>query len=343
MFEFWTKWGLDYSTPKVVEDSASAHKDDSIANIDKAFELMEKESMQHLSDASTSPIKQTISTEVVDFMKKHHIQAGPWEIYLSRASQQDLEELDGACTHNTRYFRFNHWDISEKGGRRSGEHFLLQYVKNNMPELLHASHRSNGKRKRAKNHLAVLMEAFLCTWELDQAAMRAVSDVDEPVLDDIWKKMETEKCVNASAFVFGKIRRMKTIQFARNPEIDALLKEIDDEKIDRQALINDIARVFKVDSMARESLQRVKAREDLCKIAQELCDRCRHHMVANASVHIVKLCKKAVAAKDPKKAYSSAMKSMMSRQMKLSTLFDKEEAQYVYWACLHSAGSITVV
>jgi hypothetical protein len=50
--------------------------------------------------------------------------------------------------------------------------------------------------------------------------------------------------------------------------------------------------------------------------------------VANPSVHMVKLCQKVLATKNPMKAYSSAMKSMISRQMKMSAVFDRE-AKYV--------------
>lgn len=331
MFDFWTKWGLDFSHPAKIETDASAQKDlETLARIDESFEILEKEA-NLLSDASSSPVKQIASAEVLAFMKTHSIQPGPWEVYLSRATTQELEELDTVLTLNTKYYRFNNWDASDKGSRKCGEYFLHHYVKFHMPMLLkHSFKSSTSKRKRADlDPLQIYKQAFLCTWDVDQAAQRAVSDVERSVLDDIWKKMETEKCLNASAFVFGKIRRLKTIHFAKNPEIEAISKTIEEEeKVDLEKLVMDMVRVFKLDSMAREGLKKVKARSDLCKIAKELCDRCRHHMVANPSVHIVKLCQKAVAAKNPKKSYSSAMKSMMSRQMKLSSLFDKE-GQYV--------------
>lgn len=335
MFDFWTKWGLDFSHPAKTDASdASALKDlETMAQIDETFEILEKEASL-LSDASTSPVRQIASAEVLAFMKTHGIQPGPWEVYLSRATAQELEELDTVLTLNTKYYRFNNWDASDKGSRKCGEYFLHHYVKLHMPLLLKHSFKSSGgasKRKRsALDPLQIYKQAFLCTWDVDHAAQRAVSDVERSVLDDIWKKMETEKCLNASAFVFGKIRRLKTIHFAKNPEIEAISRTIEDDeaKVDLEKLVSDMVRVFKLDSMAQQGLKRVRARSDLCAIAKELCDRCRHHMVANPSVHIVKLCQKAVAAKNPKKSYSSAMKSMMSRQMKLSAFFDKE-GQYV--------------
>ncbi|KAF1329141.1 hypothetical protein FI667_g6286, partial [Globisporangium splendens] len=324
VFDFWKKWGLEFSKPAKVEHESSK-AEETMAKIDETFEILEKES-NLLSDASTSPVKQIASAEVLALMKTHGIQPGPWEVYLSRATTQELEELDTVLTLNTKYYRFNNWDASDKGHRKCGEYFLHQYVKLHMPLLLkHSFKGSSLKRKRDLDPLQIYKQAFLCTWDLDQAAHRAVSDVERSVLDDIWKKMETEKCLNASAFVFGKIRRLKTIHFAKNPEIEAISKSIEDQdNLNTEKLVADMVRVFKLDTMAREGLKKVKARADLYKIAKELCDRCRHHMVANPSVHIVKLCQKAVAEKNPKKSYSSAMKSMMFRQMKLSALFAKE-------------------
>lgn len=333
VFDFWTKWGLDFSHPVETASDPSVLKElETMARIDETFEILEKEANLLLSDASTSPVKQIASAEVLAFMKTHGIQPGPWEVYLSRATTQELEELDTVLMLNTRYYRFNNWDASDKGSRKCGEYFLHHYVKFHMAHLLKHSFKSGSSSKRKRSDLDPLQiykQAFLCTWDLDQAAQRAVSDVERSVLDDIWKKMETEKCLNASAFVFGKIRRLKTIHFAKNPEIEAISRLTEDEaKVDVEKLVADMVRVFKLDSMAREGLKRVRARSDLCKIAKELCERCKHHMVANPSVHIVKLCQKAVAVKNPKKSYSSAMKSMMSRQMKLSAFFDKE-GQYV--------------
>ncbi|KAF1774446.1 Shoulder domain [Phytophthora cactorum] len=256
VFEFWTKWGLQYSAPLEDED---ASKYDPILKIDETFEMLERE-VSLVSDASSSPVKPSAPPEVVAFMKKHSIQPGPWEIYLGRASPQELEELDAVLDLNTKYFGFNNWDSSEKGGRRGGEMFLHHYTKSIMPWLLHAStsNSSSGKRKRAKDSLALLRDAFLCTWDLDPTAARAVSDIDQFLLDDMWKKWS---------------------------------------------------------SQVSEPL-------GVC-IWEEICHRCRHHMVANPSVHMVKLCQKILATKNPMKAYSSAMKSMISRQMKIS-MFDKE-------------------
>lgn len=334
MLDFWTKWGLEYSKPiEDAEDEAAAlAKSNVISRIDQSIEILEKEAAMS-TDASTSPVKPSTSPEVLTFMKTHGIQAGPWEIYLSRATAQELGELGAACKLNTSYFRFNNWDPSEKGGRRHGEYFLHQYVKVHMPWLLHpssAAPSSSGKRKREKDSLTILREAFLCTWDLDHAATRAVSDIDRALLDDIWKKMETEKCLNASAFVFGKVRRMKTIEFAKSPLTDAISKMVEDEAhVDTKKLVAEMVTVFKLDSMAREALGKVRSRSELCSIAKEICHRCRHHMVANPSVHMVKLCQKAVAAKNPMKAYSSVMKSMMSRQMKLAPELFDPDAQYV--------------
>ncbi|RLN21274.1 hypothetical protein BBJ28_00024686, partial [Nothophytophthora sp. Chile5] len=325
VLEFWTKWGLEYSVPVEEEDDAGSRYDPML-KIDETFEILERE-VALVSDASSSPVKPTASPEVLSFMKTHSIQQGPWEVFLGRATTQELEELDAALNLNVEYFRFNHWNPSEKGGRRHGELLLHQYAKLIMPWLLHPSStsKSAGKRKRAKDSLSLLRDAFLCTWDLDPAAERAVSDIERSVLDDIWKKMETEKCQNASAFVFGKVRRIKTIQFAKSPVTDVILKAIEDEaKVDISVLTAELVKVFKLDSMAREAVAKVKSKADLCYIAKEICHRCRHHMVANPSVHMVKLCQKAVAAKNPMKAYSSAMKSMMSRQMKMSAMFDKE-------------------
>jgi hypothetical protein len=265
-------------------------------------------------------------------MKKHSIQPGPWEIYLGRASSQEMEELDAVLDLNMKYFGFNNWQPSEKGGRRGGELFLHHYAKSMMPWLLHPSASSNsssGKRKRTKDSLVLLRDAFLCTWDLDPTAARAVSDVDRALLDDMWKKMEFVKCQNPSAFVFGKVRRVKTIQFANSPATDALLKSVEDEsKVRSSVLVAELTKIFKLDTMAREAVAKVKSKADLCHIARELCNRCRHHMVANPSVHMVKLCQKVLATKNPMKAYSSAMKSMISRQMKMSAVFDRE-AKYV--------------
>ncbi|POM72957.1 Hypothetical protein PHPALM_10246 [Phytophthora palmivora] len=325
VFEFWTKWGLQYSAPLEDEDVS---KDDAMLKIDETFEMLERE-VSLVSDASSSPIKPSAPPEVVAFMKKHNIQPGPWEIYLGRASPQEMEELHAVLDLNTKYFGFNSWDPSEKGGRRGGEMFLHHYTKSMMPWLLHAStspsNSSSGKRKRAKDSLALLRDAFLCTWDLDPTAERAVSDVDRSLLDDMWMKMEFVKCQNPSAFVFGKVRRMKTIQFANSPATDAILKSVEDEtKVRTNELVAELTKVFKLDTMAREMVAKVKSKSDLCYIAKELCNRCRHHMVANPSVHMVKLCQKVLANRNPMKAYSTAMKSMISRQMKMSSMFDKE-------------------
>uniref|UniRef100_H3GQT4 CID domain-containing protein n=1 Tax=Phytophthora ramorum TaxID=164328 RepID=H3GQT4_PHYRM len=326
VFEFWTKWGLQYSVP--VEDEDGAAKYDPMLKIDETFEILERE-VSLVSDASSSPIKRSAPPEVVAFMKTHSIQPGPWEIYLVRASPQEMEELDAVLKLNTKYYGFNNWDPSEKGGRRGGEMFLHHYTKSMMPWLLHASASSSnsnsGKRKRVKDPLVLLRDAFLCTWDLDPTAARAVSDIDRYLLDDMWKKMEFVKCQNPSAFVFGKVRRVKTIQFANSPVTDAILKLVEDEsKVKSSVLLADLTKVFKLDTMAREAVAKVKSKTDLCYIAKELCNRCRHHMVANPSVHMVKLCQKVLATRNPMKAYSSAMKSMISRQMKKSTMFDRE-------------------
>lgn len=325
VFEFWTKWGLQYSCP--VEDD-DAEKTDPMLKIDETFKMLERE-VSLVSDASTSPVKPSAPPEVLAFMKKHNVQPGPWEVYLGRASAQEMEELDAVLDLNTQYFGFNHWSPSEKRKRRGGELFLHQYAKLFIPWLLHPSTSSpsvnSGKRKRVKGSVELLRDAFLCTWDLDPAAERAVSDIDRSLLDDMWKKMETERCQNPSAFVFGKVRRMKTIQFATSPATDAILKAIEDEsKVKRNVLVAELVKVFKLDTMARESVAKVRSIPDLCYIAKELCHRCRHHMVANPSVHMVKLCQKVNATRNPMKAYSSAMKSMISRQMKMSAMFDKE-------------------
>ncbi|KAI9920953.1 hypothetical protein PsorP6_000579 [Peronosclerospora sorghi] len=326
VFDFWTKWGLQYATP--VETQADALKVDAMAKIDATFAILERE-VSRLSDASSSPIKPSAPPEVVAFMRKHRIQPGPWEIYLERASRQEMEELDGALELNTKYLGLNQWDPSEKGGRRSGEMFLHHYTKCMMPWLLHASSSSHpsldgGKKARAKDSLTLLRDAFLCTWELDSTAARAVSDIQYSLLDDMWKKMEFVKCQNPSAFVFGKVRRVKTIQFATSPATDAILKTVEDEAhVDASALVAELTRVFQLDTMAHEMIAKVKTTSDLCYIAKELCHRCRHHKVANPSVHMVKLCQKVLASTNPRKVYSSLMKSLMSRQMKLSA-FDQE-------------------
>lgn len=342
MFEFWTKWGLQFSAP-LENESSSRH--DPMLKIDETFEILERE-VSLVSDASSSPIKPTAPPEVVAFMKKHSIQPGPWEVYLGRALPQEIEELDAALDLNTKYFGFNNWHPSEKGGRRGGELFLHQYTKAMMPWLLHAStsspSKSSGKRKRVKDSLTLLRDAFLCTWDLDPTAARAVSDVDRSLLDDMWKKMEYVKCQNPSAFVFGKVRRVKTIQFANSPATDALLKTIEDEsKVKSSELVAELTKVFKLDTMARESVAKVKSKSDLCYIAKELCNRCRHHMVANPSVHMVKLCQKVLATKNPMKAYSSAMKSMISRQMKMSAVFDKEAKYVLKSICYQTTDDMT--
>jgi hypothetical protein len=330
VFEFWTKWGLNYSTPPPVD------VDDYDASfLDPSMTTVDAEANGLLSDASSSPIKQQQApAEVIDFMKRHAMMPGPWEVYLSRATTQELDELDTAMSLNEEYHKFNRWREDEKGGRRTGEYFLHHYVKTHMPMLLVHTFKGaiygNGKRKRVKKELEIFKDAFLCTWDdIDAAARRAISDVERPVMDDIWRKMENEKCVNASAFVFGKIRRMKTILFSQNPELDRILAQISDESdVKEQELIDNMVRAFKLDSMAREGLRKVKHVPELCKIAKELCDRCRDRMVANPSVHVVKLAQKAVAKRNPRKAYSTAMKVMMMRQMRLASMFDKE-SQYV--------------
>ncbi|CEG37810.1 uncharacterized protein PHALS_05865 [Plasmopara halstedii] len=327
VFEFWSKWGLQYSAP--LEDG-DASKDDPLLKIDETFEILKRE-VSHTSDTSSSPIKHSAPPEVVAFMKKHRIQPGPWELYLGRASPSEMDELDTVLDLNTKYYGFNNWDSSEKGGRRGGELFLHHYAKSIMPWLLHASssmsNTSNLKRKRVKDSLILLRNAFLCTWDLDPIAARAVSDVDRFLLDDMWKKMEYVKCQNFSAFVFGKVRRVKTIQFANSPAADAILKSVDDEsKVNSSILVAELTRVFKLDTMAREMIAKIKFKTDLCYVTKELCNRCRHHQVANPSVHMVKLCQKVLATKNPMKAYSSAMKSMISRQMKIFAIFD-EDAQ----------------
>lgn len=114
MFEFWTKWGLQFSAP-LENESSSRH--DPMLKIDETFEILERE-VSLVSDASSSPIKPTAPPEVVAFMKKHSIQPGPWEVYLGRALPQEIEELDAALDLNTKYFGFNNWHPSEKGGRR---------------------------------------------------------------------------------------------------------------------------------------------------------------------------------------------------------------------------------
>ncbi|CAI5743308.1 unnamed protein product [Hyaloperonospora brassicae] len=326
VFEFWAKWGLRYSAP--VAGKADALKHDSMLKIDETFEMLERE-VSLAFDASSSPVKPSAPPKVVAFMKKHNIQPGPWEIYLERASPQEMEELDAVLDLNTKYFDFNHWDPAEKGGRRGGEMFLHHYAKSIMPWLLHEPSSSNvanvGKRKHAKGSLILLRDAFLCTWDLDPTAARAVSDIEHSLLDDMWKKMEYVKCQNPSAFVFGKVRRVKTIQFANSPATDAILKTVEDEsKVQSSALVAELTKVFKLDTMAREMVAKVKTKSDLCYIAKELCHRCRHHMVANPSVHMVKLCQKVLATKNPMKAYSLAMKSMISRQMKMFPTLDKE-------------------
>ncbi|GLD92728.1 hypothetical protein PINS_up001307 [Pythium insidiosum] len=327
VLELWKKWGVDYETPRE-PDSAGAPVDPAIAKLDATLELLEKEGNASSSDVSTSPVKQSASSEVLSFMKRHSIQPGPWEVYLSRAQTVELEELDKAMELNERYHKYNRWENVDKGGRRTGEYFLHHYVRTHMPSLMQHSFKtsSSAKRRRAKQELDIFKDAFLCTWDgIDSAARRAISDVDREVMDDIWRKMENEKCQNASAFVFGRIRRMKTIAFSQNPEIDAILALINDEQdVRERELIDNMVRVFKLDSMAREGLGKVSSRHELCKIAKELCDRCRERMVANPSVHVVKLCQKAVAKKNPRKAYSMAMKTMMSRQMKLASMFDQE-------------------
>ncbi|TMW66221.1 hypothetical protein Poli38472_003986 [Pythium oligandrum] len=325
VFDFWKKWGLNYSTPHE-GDSSDLLLDPSIAKLDESLELLAKEG--NLSDASSSPVKQTASAEILDFMKRHSIQPGPWEVYLSRATSQEMDELDRAMTLNEDYRKYNRWENVDKGGRRTGEYFLHHYVRTHMPSLLLHSYKGatiSAKRKRSKRELEIFKDAFLCTWDgIDAAARRAISDVERDVMDDIWRKMENEKCLNASAFVFGKIRRMKTIHFALNPEIDGILQQIADENnVKEKELIDSMVRVFRLDSMAREGLHKVKSSVELSKIAKELCDRCRERMVANPSVHVVKLCQKAIAKRNPRKAYSTAMKSMMLRQMKLAAKFDE--------------------
>ncbi|GLE10743.1 hypothetical protein PINS_up022983 [Pythium insidiosum] len=220
--------------------------------------LLEKEGNASSSDVSTSPVKQSASSEVLNFMKRHSIQPGPWEVYLSRAQTVELEELDKAMELNERYHKYNRWENVDKGGRRTGEYFLHHYVRTHMPSLMQHSFKtsSSAKRRRAKQELDIFKDAFLCTWDgIDSAARRAISDVDREVMDDIWRKMENEKCQNASAFVFGRIRRMKTIAFSQNPEIDAILALINDEQdVRERELIDNMVRVFKLDSMAREGL-----------------------------------------------------------------------------------------
>lgn len=332
MLEFWTKWGLEYSK-EIDDDDESAARSDVISRIDESIEMLEREAAAG-TDASTSPVKPSTSPEVLAFMKDNNIQHGVWEVYLSRASGQEREELDAALKLNTAYFLLNNWDPSEKSGRRVGEHFLHQYVKANMPWLVHpsSSPSNNVKRKREKDALAILREAFLCTWDLDPSAVKAVADSDEACLNDMWIKMDNAKCQNASAFVFGKVRRMKTIEFAKSPLTDSILKMVEDEShVDTRKLVTEMVEVFKLDSMAREALGKVQSGSSLCSIAKEICHRCRHHMVANPSVHMMKLCQKAVAAENPMKAYSNLMKSMMSRQMKMAAMFD-EKTQYVQYA-----------
>ncbi|TDH73049.1 hypothetical protein CCR75_001495 [Bremia lactucae] len=323
VFEFWSKWGLQYAAPLA---SADAGKDDLILKIDDSFEILRRE-IPLLSDSSSSPVRPP--PEVVAFMKKHEIQPGPWEIYLGRASTQELDELDVVLDLNAKYYGYNNWDLTEKGGRRGGEMFLHHYAKSIMPWLLHASTSSAKsnleKRKRVKDALGLLRDAFLCTWDLDSTAVRAVSDIDRFLLEDMWKKMECVKCQNPSAFVFGKVRRVKTIQFANSPATDVLLKLVEDEsKVNSSALVAELTTVFKLDTMAREMIAKVTSKSDFCYIIKELCNRCRHHQVANPSVHLVKLCQKVLATRNPMKAYSSAMKSMISRQMKIYAAFDKD-------------------
>ncbi|OWZ18287.1 hypothetical protein PHMEG_0007648 [Phytophthora megakarya] len=300
VFEFWTKWGLQYSAPVEDEDVS---KYDAMLKIDETFEMLERE-VSLVTDASSSPVKPS-------------------------APPEEMEELDTVLDLNAKYYGFNSWDPSDKGGRRGGEMFLHHYAKSMMPWLLHASTSSNsssGKRKRAKGSLELLRDAFLCTWDLDPTAARAVSDIEHSLLDDMWRKMEFVKCQNPSAFVFGKVRRVKTIQFANSPAMDAILKSVENEsKVKSHALVSELTKVFKLDTMAHEMVAKVKSKSDLCYIAKELCDRCRHHMVANPSVHMVKLCQKVLASNNPMKAYSSAMKSMISRQMKMSSVFEAKK------------------
>ncbi|KAK1934667.1 hypothetical protein P3T76_011276 [Phytophthora citrophthora] len=87
--------------------------------IDETFEMLER-GVSLVSDASSSPIKPSAPPEVVAFMKKHSIHPGPWEVYLERASPREMDELDAVLDLNTKYFGFNNWDPSEKGGRRDG-------------------------------------------------------------------------------------------------------------------------------------------------------------------------------------------------------------------------------
>ncbi|KAK1948185.1 hypothetical protein P3T76_000475 [Phytophthora citrophthora] len=108
-----------------------------------------------------------------------------------------MGELNAVLDLNTKYFEFRNGFRPRKEFDGVGEMSLHHYTKSMMPWLLHAltsSNSNSSKRKRAKESLILLRDAFLCTWDLDPTAARAVSDIDRSLRDDMWKEMEYVKC-----------------------------------------------------------------------------------------------------------------------------------------------------
>ncbi|KAG9398381.1 hypothetical protein AC1031_014719 [Aphanomyces cochlioides] len=213
ILDLWTKWEIRYDR-----------------DIDTLSPLLDPTDI--LTDTTASspstcevPVQTPASSKVLELMRKHNITLGAWEIYLSRANEDELYEIEHVLTLNENYSTFLppkalENDVSNR--RYGADQFLHRYVKKNFKQLID-THHTSVEPEQMRTNGEVLKEALICTWEFDGEAQRSIYKSDDSFIDECWRKLEARMpCDNLNAYVMSYLKRCNQNLYSNNPDFVAL-------------------------------------------------------------------------------------------------------------------------
>ncbi|KDO31630.1 hypothetical protein SPRG_03550 [Saprolegnia parasitica CBS 223.65] len=194
----WEKWHIPFKRPTMA--------------LDLPFESLAN------STASSSPISDlpsSASPQVAELMRKHNITPGAWEIYLSRANEDELYEIDHVLT------------LNEANRRYWTDQFLHRYVKKNFKQLID-THHTSVEPEHMRTSGEVMQEALACTWDFDAEATKSIFHSDACLIDELWRKLEARMpCDNLNAYVMSYLKRCNHTLYSQNPDFNKLVAVVE--------------------------------------------------------------------------------------------------------------------
>ncbi|OQS02138.1 hypothetical protein THRCLA_05463 [Thraustotheca clavata] len=304
IFVLWKKWDIHFERPVMALDLQLEPWTDTTA-----------------SSSPVSDLPLTASPEVAELMKKHNITPGAWEVYLSRANEDELYEIDHVLTLNENYGKFlppNALDNDTNNRRYWTDQFLHRYVRKNFKQLIDTHHNSVEPEKMRTSG-EVMKEALTCTWDFDHEATKTIFHSDATLIDELWRKLEARMpCDNLNAYVMSYLKRCNHTLYSQNPDFIKLSALVEGENPDHNELKLTVKAIWTLSERATTAIEELNP-DLLLTAARTAVASCKEGKPINVSRLLLFHFSKQVKSSSKGKWWSPRMRATIHEAYKRQT------------------------